>query len=203
MKHPEEAIERVLAGLREAEAPQGMERRILQAAQAQAVERKSWTVAAWLGARPWAVAAAGVVMLSLAASFAGHGRGRNRIEVASVKPNIMSTAVAPAARLEEVHTEGRPKRERGALSRRSNAGEAKPEPLSAEDALAVSEMNAPSKPAPPLPLTRQEKLLAEAVHQAGPEELASLRPEVRDRQMELSRAEFHDFFEPPPVRANE
>ncbi len=81
--------------------------------------------------------------------------------------------------------------------------EAKPEALSAEDALAVSEMNAPSKPAPPLPLTHQEKLLAEAVHQAGPKELSSLSPEVRARQMELSKAEFHDFFEPAPAKDNE
>jgi hypothetical protein len=64
-------------------------------------------------------------------------------------------------------------------------------------------MNAPSRPAPPLPLTRQELLLAEAVHQAGPEELSSLSPEVRARQMELSKAEFHDFFEPPPAKGNE
>jgi hypothetical protein len=64
-------------------------------------------------------------------------------------------------------------------------------------------MNAPSKPAPPLPLTHQEKLLAEAAHQTGATDLSSLRPEVRDRQMELSKAEFHDFFDPPPAKDNE
>jgi hypothetical protein len=76
-------------------------------------------------------------------------------------------------------------------------------PLSDEDALALSEMLAPSKPAPPLPLTSQEKLLAVVVHHGEPEELASLRPEVRARQMELSKAEFHDFFEPLTAKANE
>ncbi len=64
-------------------------------------------------------------------------------------------------------------------------------------------MLAPSKPAPPLPLTRQEKMLADVVHRGEPEELASLSPEVRARQMELSQAEFHDFFEPPPAKASE
>jgi hypothetical protein len=75
--------------------------------------------------------------------------------------------------------------------------------LSAEDALALSEMLAPSRPAPPLPLTHQEELLAEVVNRGGPEELSSLRPDIRARQMELSKAEFHDFFEPPPAKDNE
>jgi len=64
-------------------------------------------------------------------------------------------------------------------------------------------MLAPSKPAPPLPLTRQEKMLAEVVHRGEPEELASLSPEFRAKEMELSRAEFSDFFEPPPAKDNE
>ena len=72
-----------------------------------------------------------------------------------------------------------------------------------QEALAVSEMLAPSKPAPPLPLTHQEKLLAQVVHQGQPEELATLRPEVRAKQMEISKAEYKDFFEPPPVKDNE
>jgi hypothetical protein len=89
------------------------------------------------------------------------------------------------------------------LRRHGHAGKATPEPLSSEDALALSEMLAPSKPAPPLPLTHQERLLAEAVNRGGPEELSSLRPDVRAREMGLSEAEFHDFFEPPPAKDNE
>jgi len=194
----DEAIDRLLTGLRNAEPPQGMERRVLEAAQARVAERNGWMDAVLVRSRPWAVAAVGVVILSLAASNALHKRGR--IERTSVKTPIASRALTQAAQLEEAPAVGRPRREEVSLPRPS---EAKPEVLSAEDALAVSEMNAPSRPAPPLPLTRQEELLAEAVHQAGPEELSSLRAEVRARQMELSKAEFHDFFEPPPAKANE
>jgi len=194
----DEAIDRLLTGLRNAEPPQGMERRVLEAAQARVAERNGWMDAVLVRSRPWAVAAVGVVILSLAASNALHKKGR--IEGTSVKTPIASRAVIQAAQLEEAPAAGRPRRGEVSLPRQN---EAKAEVLSAEDALAVSEMNAPSRPAPPLPLTRQEELLAEAVHQAGPEELSSLRAEVRARQMELSKAEFHDFFEPPPAKANE
>ena len=78
-----------------------------------------------------------------------------------------------------------------------------PEDITDLDALAISEMNAPSKPAPPLPLTHQEELLSETLHQTGPKDLSSLRPEVRAKLMELSKAEFHNFFEPPPAKDNE
>ncbi len=40
MKNPDEAIERVLAGLRDAESPEGMERRILDAMQHGASEKR-------------------------------------------------------------------------------------------------------------------------------------------------------------------
>jgi len=200
MKSPEEAIERVLSALRDVETPQGMERRILEAAQARTLERKGSTVAALLGARPWAVAVAGVVLLSLAASVALHRKGHGRRESAGVIPQ-------PALRAPEApETSGQmliPEGGRGALRRHGHSGKATPEPLSPEDALALSEMLAPSKPAPPLPLTHQEVLLAEAVNRGGPEELSSLRPDVRAREMELSKAEFHDFFEPPIAKANE
>ncbi len=208
MKNPEEAIERVLSGLREVEVPQGMERRVIEAVQARALERRGWSVAGLLGARPWTVAVAGVVMVALVAAVALHRKSPARHEVAGLIPHPSLIAPdrapdrAPDAPVTSPQSLG-PSGESAVMARRRDTGVAMPEPLSAEDALALSEMLAPSKPAPPLPLTHQERLLAEAVHQAAPEELSSLRPEVRAREMELSKAEFHDFFEPPPVKDNE
>jgi hypothetical protein len=72
-----------------------------------------------------------------------------------------------------------------------------------QEALAVREMLAPSKPAPPLPLTHQERMLAQVVHKGEPEELATLRPDVREKQMEISKAEYQAFFEPLTVKDNE
>jgi hypothetical protein len=66
-----------------------------------------------------------------------------------------------------------------------------------EDAVALSEMRAPSFPAPPMPLTQQEKLLLRLVHKGAPEELAMLDPGYRARQQAQSDAEFRNFFDPP------
>ena len=64
-----------------------------------------------------------------------------------------------------------------------------------EDSLAMREMMAPSQPAPPMPLTKQEKLLLRLVHKGDPVELAMLNPELRARQIAEGRAEFQRFFE--------
>jgi hypothetical protein len=204
MKNPEDAIEQVLTALRDVETPQGMERRIFEAAQARTLERKGPTVAALLGARPWAVAVAGVVLLSLAASIALHRKNPGLRESAGVIPQPALGAPGRASEALVTSSEGlRPRDGIPVVHPQSHTRGAAPKPLSDEDALALSEMLAPSKPAPPLPLTHQERLLAEAVSRGGPEELSSLRPDVRDREMELSRAEFHDFFEPAPAKGNE
>ncbi len=69
--------------------------------------------------------------------------------------------------------------------------------VSGSDAIALSEMHAPSHPAPPLPLTPQEKLLLRIAHKGDPVELAMLRPEIRARQQAEGKAEFEKFFELP------
>lgn len=198
--NPDEAIDRLLIGLRDVEPPLGMGQRILEAAEVRTVEHPGWMSAVLMGARPWAVAFAGVVVLSLVTSLAVHRKDHGRIELIGVKPRISPTVVVPVAQIEKSHTGNQPRREKVSLSRPS---EAKLEPLSAEGELALSETNAPSRPAPPLPLTHQEQLLADAVDQVGPEKLSSLRPELRAREMELSKTEVHDFFEPPPAKDNE
>jgi hypothetical protein len=195
------AIDRVLTGLAGVEAPHEIEQRVLKAVQRRAAEQQGPRFAAlstlihW---QPWAVAAC-VVVLSFAASMAVRKRHEPRHDDAVLNqhtlPNV--AAVPPS----EVAKARQRQPAYSASSYRKNT--AKPEAISDEEALAISEMLAPSKPAPPLPLTHQEKLLAEAVHQAGPTDLSSLRSEIRDRQMELSKAEFHDFFEPPPAKDNE
>jgi hypothetical protein len=195
------AIDRVLTGLAGVEAPTEMEQRVLKEVQRRATEQQGSrfvSLSTFIRWQPWAVAAC-VVVLSVAASVAIRKRHEPRHEEAVLNqhksPNV---AASPQIEL----AEARPLQSAFSPSlHRKNA--AASEALSDEEALAISEMNAPSKPAPPLPLTHQEKLLAEAVHQDSPIDLSSLRPEVRAKQMELSKAEFHDFFEPPPTKNNE
>jgi hypothetical protein len=68
------------------------------------------------------------------------------------------------------------------------------EAVDTEEALAEREMNAPSRPAPPLPLTEQEKLLVRFVRTRTPEELAAIDPAKWAKQDEQQKEEFDRFF---------
>jgi len=61
------------------------------------------------------------------------------------------------------------------------------------DAVLLSEMRAPSHPAPQAPLTNEERLLLRAVHLGDPQVIAMLNPEVRAREEAESEAEFQRF----------
>jgi hypothetical protein len=63
-----------------------------------------------------------------------------------------------------------------------------------EDSIAMSEMRAPSLPAPPMPLTEQERLLLRMAHKNDPVELAILDPKLRELQDAQEKAEFQRFF---------
>ena len=63
------------------------------------------------------------------------------------------------------------------------------------DAVAWSEMRAASQPAPPLPLTAQERLLLRIAHRGDPVEMAMLDPVLRDVDDAKERAEYLKFFE--------
>jgi hypothetical protein len=65
------------------------------------------------------------------------------------------------------------------------------------DPTAVAEANAPSLPAPPLPLTAQEKLLLRIAHHPNPVELAELDPHQREAAIAEEQAAYKRFFHPP------
>jgi hypothetical protein len=52
-----------------------------------------------------------------------------------------------------------------------------------------------SRPAPPMPLTPQEKLLLQVARAGDPQEIAMLNPELRAKQEHEAKAEFNRFFE--------
>ncbi len=64
-------------------------------------------------------------------------------------------------------------------------------------------MLAASRPAPPIPLTLQEKLLLRVARSTDPAQLAMLNPEMRARQEAESNAEFRRFFGLTPTGENE
>jgi hypothetical protein len=219
MKNSEEAIEKVLAGLRDSEAPAGMERRILDALEnpASARSRSGWR---WL--RPmWLVTPAHPVAIgslacgvALAAIFAvalaipairrlGHAPVQSRINLAPAGsvPLAPSEAVAKSAQaplpgssvrsVEKTNVPGKMDT-RTAGTVRDSTGDG--------DSVALSEMLAPSHPAPPMPLTEQERLLLRIAHKGDPVEMAVLDPMLRAARDAEAQAEFQSFFGPTTIR---
>jgi hypothetical protein len=218
MKNSEEAIERVLAGLRDSEAPAGMERRILEALEnpASARSRSGWR---WL--RPmWLVAPAHPVAMgslacgvALAAIFAvalaipairrlGHAPAQSKMDLAPAGsvPLVTSDSVSKGARVPVPATSAR------SIRRTNTWGETNARTAEAvhnsdrdsaddSDSVAVSEMLAPSHPAPPMPLTEQERLLLKIAHRGDPVQVAMLDPRMRAARDAEEQTEFQRFFE--------
>jgi hypothetical protein len=65
------------------------------------------------------------------------------------------------------------------------------------DSAALDDMHAASRPAPPMALTEQERLLLRLVHKDDPVELAMLDSKVRALQDSEEKTEFQRFFAQP------
>ena len=69
------------------------------------------------------------------------------------------------------------------------------------DAQLLADLHAPSHPAPPLPLTPEEKLFLRMLHYGNATQIAELNPLVRAKQDADETAAFKAFFpDPPPVQ---
>jgi len=184
MKNSEDAVERVLAGLREAEARQGMEGRILAAVETRAAEpaamRPRWA---------WPVVSAGMAALIFAGVIATVHRYDNSPTQARhslmtsprtlPEPGLQTASQQPA---QPVRRPAKP------ITAPRHSEEIDP-----ADALLYSEMRASSHPAPEAPLTNDEKLLLRAVQAGDPQVMAMLNPELRAKQEAESEAEFQAF----------
>jgi hypothetical protein len=195
MKDTDQLIGKTLAGLRDTEAPAGMERRILETLENQALARSRWgwptAFSLRISARPvaYAAALAGVVVLVLAIPAIHQRRQTSVLSAKAVPlaplPSAPSATLAASVEPQTPTIVTRP-------SRRTKPR--KLEVADPEEALAVREMNAPSRPAPPLPLTAQEKLLVRFVRTRTPEQLAAIDPAKWAAHDEQERAEFDRFF---------
>jgi hypothetical protein len=183
----------VLAALRDAEAPVGMERRILETVQNHPSVHTRWS---WLTTAPhripgrpiaYAATLAGVVALVLAIP-AVHQRKQAPAQIAKVIP---SAPLFPAAIVAE-----NPEPQRTAIISRQlrRPMRKRLELVDTQESLAMREMNAPSRPAPPLPLTEQEKLLVRFVRTRTPEQLAANDPAKWAAHDAQEQAEFDRFF---------
>jgi hypothetical protein len=205
VKNSEEAIEKVLAGLRDVEASAGMERRILER-----LEGRVSVVEArlgWRGLVPmWVtlptkglicgVALAGLVAVVLAIPAI---RRLGHVPVQSRSGGVTGAPREAAPALADREAERSSGGSLGRLGTTANASDARlvraaDSNDSDEESVAMSEMRAASFPAPPMPLTAQERLLLRLAHKVDPVEMAMLDPKFRAMQDAEEKAEFQRFF---------
>jgi hypothetical protein len=226
MKDPEEAIEKVLAGLRNPDAPVGMERRILEALQDRAAVRSrsgwrrfrpTWLVAsahpAAVRSVAWGIALA--VVFAVALAVPAIRRLGHLLAPANAPAKMISAPVAslpPAAPEIAAKSAQLPPRSGVRLMKtaipkqRVNAQRAVVASESDSltmDSLALDEMHAASHPAPPMPLTEQEKMLLRIAHKGDPVEFAELDPVQRSARDAEEKAEVQRFFVPGKTGDNE
>jgi hypothetical protein len=110
-----------------------------------------------------------------------------------VVPGV-STVAAPSVAPGEKVTVARSAEASGRWGMTVNVPEAGLVRAADDDSVAKSEMEAASFPAPPMPLTTQERLLLRLVHKVDPIEMAMLDPKFRAMQDAEENAEFQRFF---------
>ena len=204
-KSADQVIEQVLTGLRDTQAPPGMERRMLEAIQhcRSSAPRRRLNLA-------WHFAYAGLACLLLlfaaAAIFS--------LYVLRPHPSDSTNASNPPA--PRPLAQPRPTSQRtvseaaqhtpapGSLARSG------PKPSTANADAPKTALRGPSLtlldpppgfPAPEAPLTEEERLLLRIAHMGDPEEIAMLDPDKRAKAEAEETSEFQSFFAQPPEPA--
>jgi hypothetical protein len=174
MRDADEAIDRLMAGLRDAEPSPGMKRRIFEAMDARQGTRSAWFL------RP-SVAASLVCAAALAASLIVTTRVNQRshtpASAADVRQQTQPLAVTHKAPIEPRRTAAR------VTARRPR------------DLPAGSVMQSAGYPAPPLPLTEQEKMLLRVAQRNDAQNKALLNPDFQAAQSAKNTEQFQHFFE--------
>ena len=211
MKNPDEAIERVLEGLGNSDAPPGMERRILEAleeqasVQSQSVWRRLRLIWPITDLRPIYAASLACSLALIAVVFVIPAL--RRIGQTSA-PNVTAAPAPPSATSEvAVKSAQPPPRSNVRSTQKAIVLLRTKTPTAAvihnSDSAALDETHAPSFPAPPMPLTEQEKLLLRIAHKRDPVQLVALNSTLQAARDREEKAEVERFFEPKTTGDNE
>jgi len=201
-KSTDEVVEQVLAGLRDSEVPVGMERRILEAVQDRAAVKSRWGAAqSWTRSWTWGIALAGTVAICVAGFMVRRMEpvsDASQVHVIPVKvldalPTVSSQVAEKSPQLPPPSIV---RVERKASTRKDRL-------ISVTDAASLSAMRAASYPAPPAPLTQEEKLLLRIARKGDPQELALLNPVMRAARNAEEKAEVERFFTQPATGDHE
>jgi len=164
MRDPDRTIQNLLAGLRDAESSPGMHRRILDA-------MVTGQATAYRSRQLLYPAIAMSLACALAITiWVQHHR--------HIPPNLRSnTTNVDAVRTKPPQTVALPREPRRSTSR-----------------VLLRPMQTPGFPAPPLPLTGQEKLLLRLAHRNDVQDMTLLNPDVQAQQSAKATQQFQQFF---------
>jgi hypothetical protein len=198
----DDAVEKVLAALKTAAPPEGMdariEERLRQHAQA-ATTVPTWRnrIAASLPTAAWGRGAlTGAAMATLAIAAVLFHQREKQLPAKPNQPIAATPSSAPITARPVSRATDPPCPSPRILRAHATAPVLEVSPLTPETLRAES--FARSRPAPAMPLTAQERQLARLVHTADPRQLATLNPETQARLEAEDAAEFEKFFTPPP-----
>lgn len=178
MKDADGTIERLLAGLRDAEPPGGMERRILEALGGMETRKMAASASLWLPAMALLLACAVILVAAIMVRQPRHAPADlGHTTSADVRP-----ATRPELVTQKAATGPRRTTSRVVLRR-------------PHEVPAAKETEAASFPAPPLPLTEQERMLLRLAHRGDAENMTMLNPDVRAAQTAKATEQFQQFFE--------
>ena len=206
----DEAIDLVLAALRDTPTPHGMERRILNVLEAETLKsaipsgaQRSRGISALRNARAATIsslgrwtAIAGVTTLALVAIVVTLTARRHTVPTTAANPTPSPNhALAPAPQpTATATTQPTPVHHITAPTH-----PAKPHPIE----VAQSDDQQISHPAPPIPLTDQEKLLLRYARRGRSDDLAEISNDRKAAKEEQEAAEFQAFFEPIRIGESE
>jgi hypothetical protein len=189
MRDAEQTIERLLAGLRDAEPPAGIERRILQALDG--MEARQISGAAWPWRRPilplWSRPAMAISLACAAMLIVAITNYQSR----HAAPVVRSPSPGSDVRQAEVAQKAT------VVPRRLDVRVAVRRPRT-QDVTVAGETQEASFPAPPLPLSEQERLLLRLAHRGDAEKMDLLNPDVQAAQIAKATEQFQHFFDIDP-----
>ncbi len=189
MRDADATIERLLAGLRDAEPSAGMQHRLRKAMETHpavaSASRRHRRRLPWL-LRP-EIALLLVCVLALTVKV-HHHRDTPPYIRSHATSTYTSRATAPEAVTQEAPTRQRQKTSPVSLR-----------PPRAADRSTVEETQAAGFPAPPLPLTDQEKLLLRLAHRNDPQNMTLLNRDAQASQSAKATEQFQQFFDINPT----
>ncbi|HEY5055211.1 MAG TPA: hypothetical protein VII58_03575 [Acidobacteriaceae bacterium] len=222
---PNDPLDRALAALRTAGLPEGMEARILHTLDARLAEPQpaSFLRSAWLrGALTGGLVATAACALVFITLRTERTTAPQTHEAATIQPQQSPTATTVALRTSDPCPGAPSIRDGhgadgwdeksiqvrhsssvlGAPSIRDRRSAHEWESITSRAPRLIPASFAPSHPAPPLPLTAQERALMRLVRTASPTQFASLHRPTDDKSDAESQAAFDKFFGPSPeIRA--